>query len=411
MKILIFTHKLEVGGTQVNAIELAAALRDFYGYDVVLFATPGPMVKLVEKKGLRFLPAPEPSRHPSPSRARALRNAVRSERPDLLHVWDWWQCLDAYYSVHLPMRVPMAVTDMLMDLTRVLPKRLPTTFGTPELVDQARAKGRKRVELILPPVDVHLNAPGAVDPEPLRKQYSIGNDEITLVTVSRLSPWLKRESLLRTIDVVRTLGRCLPLRFLIVGNGTVRAELEQRANEVNEELDRPAVVLTGALLDPRPAYSAADIVVGMGSSALRGMAFGKPVIIVGEEGFSALFTPETAGSFYYKGIFGRGDGTPGNARLESDIHMLALHPHMRSTLGQFSREFVVQHFSLEMVSEQLANFYRGAAADMPSLHVSAADALRTTAVYLRERKFMWRWVPTPDLDVKTLCPEPSPVPR
>jgi len=46
------------------------------------------MVKLVEEKGLRFLPAPEAHVHPSPARMRASRDAVRRERPDLLHVWD-----------------------------------------------------------------------------------------------------------------------------------------------------------------------------------------------------------------------------------------------------------------------------------------------------------------------------------
>jgi len=56
----------------------------------------------------------------------------------------------------------MIVTHMMMSLTRLLPKELPTTFGTPELVDQARAAGRRRVELVLPPVDVHLNATVAV---------------------------------------------------------------------------------------------------------------------------------------------------------------------------------------------------------------------------------------------------------
>jgi hypothetical protein len=53
MKILVFAHHLEIGGTQVNAIEISAALRDLHGHNVVLFATPGPMVKLIEKKGLR----------------------------------------------------------------------------------------------------------------------------------------------------------------------------------------------------------------------------------------------------------------------------------------------------------------------------------------------------------------------
>ena len=55
MKILVFAHRLDLGGSQVNAIELAATLRDRYGHDVVLFATPGPSVKLADEQRLRFL--------------------------------------------------------------------------------------------------------------------------------------------------------------------------------------------------------------------------------------------------------------------------------------------------------------------------------------------------------------------
>ena len=388
MKILVFVHQLEVGGTQMNSIELAAALRDLHGHDVVLFATPGPMVKLAEEKGLRFLPAPNAHIHPSPARMRALRDVVRRERPDLLHVWDWWQCLDAYYSVHLLMRVPMVVTDMCMCLTHLLPKALPTTFGTPELVDQARAAGRRRLKLLLPPVDIHLNAPNAVDPQPFRERYGIKDSDITLVTVSRFASWMKAESLRRTVEVVRTLGRDLPLRLVLVGDGLSRVELERLAHKTNTELRRDAVVLTGELLDPRPAYASADIFVGMGGSALRGMAFGKPVVIVGEQGFSAPFTPETAKSFYYKGIYGRGDGNPANTRLLADIRGIAEDPDRRATLGEFSRQFVLQHFSLEQVSSLLAEFCREAVADVPRFHVSVADGLRTAAVYLRERRFL-----------------------
>jgi glycosyltransferase involved in cell wall biosynthesis len=355
---------------------------------VVLYATPGPNVKLVEEKGLRFLPAPDARFHPSLRRMRALREAVRREGPDLIHVWDWWQCLEAYYAVHLPMRIPMVVTGMMMDVTRLLPKALPTTFGTPELVDLAKATGRRRVELLLPPVDVHLNAPNAVDPQPFRQQYGIEDSDITVVTVSRFEWFLKGESLVRTIDAIRSLGRDLPLRFVIVGDGMMRAKLERLAGATNADLGRPAVVLTGMLPDPRLAYAAADIVVGMGGSALRGMAFGKPVIIVGEKGFSVPLTPETAEFVYYKGMYGQGDGSPSNVRLEADIRGLVEHPGQLPVLGEFSRQFVLRHFSLEEVSAHLAEICRGAAAEVPQLYVTAVDALRTAAVYLRERRFL-----------------------
>ena len=388
MKILVFAHQLEAGGTQVNAIELAAALRDFHGHDVVLFAAPGPMVNLVRQKGLRLLLAPEARLSPSFARMRALREVVRQERPDVIQAWDWWQCVDAYYGVHLPMRVPMIVSDMCMSITRLLPKTIPTTFGIPELVDQARASGRRRVELLLPPVDVRSNAPGVADPRPFREQHGVADREILLVTVSRFSASLKGEGLQRVIDAVRVLGRHLPLRLLLVGDGALRPKLQQMADATNAELGRTAVTLSGALLDPRPAYAAADIVVGMGGSALRAMAFGKPVVIVGEDNFSAPFTPQTAESFYYKGIYGVGDGTSGNAKLTNDIKELAENPTRLPALGRFSRQFVVKHFSLEAGSATLSELCRAAASETVNASRAAADGLRTMAIWVRERRFV-----------------------
>ena len=252
MKILVFAHRFDVGGSQVNVVDLTAALRDRYGHDVAIFATPGAMVEIAKKRGLRFIPAPDVNTYPSLIMMKALRAVVRREKPDLIHAWDWWQCLDAYYGVYLTQRIPLMLSDMVSDgINRFLPKTLPTTFGTPELVDQARAAGRRPVELLLPPVDIHLNAPGIVDLRRFRQSLDIRDDELMLVTVSRLVVQLKSESLRRSIDAVRTLGHDLPLRYIIVGDGNARSELERLAAEVNRALGRTAVVLTGELLDPR----------------------------------------------------------------------------------------------------------------------------------------------------------------
>lgn len=394
MKILILLHDLVMGGTTINAIELGTALRDRHGHEVVLFATPGPMTPLVDRSGLRLLPAPIATAHPSPARMQALREAVRRERPDLIYAWEAWTCIDAYYAAHLPMGVPMLVTDMTMQVTRLLPRELVTTFGTPDLVAKARAAGRHRAELLLPPVDHRANARAAVDPTCLRQRCGIGADDITLVTVSRLAESMKGESLLRTLDAVRTLGRELPLRLLIVGDGSARGDLEHEAARVNAELGRPAAQLIGAMLDPRPAYAAADIVIGMGGSALRGLAFGKAVIVVGERGFSAPFAPNTAEHFYRHGFYGLGRSRLGEGSLGADIHALAQRRDTLTALGEFSRQFVAQRFSLDLVSARLSQICVDAVTHPPRYPRAAMDALRTTAVYLRERRFLWR-VPAP----------------
>ncbi|WP_157271643.1 glycosyltransferase family 4 protein [Azohydromonas aeria] len=382
MKILVFAHRLEIGGTQVNAIELSAALRDLHGHEIVMFATPGPMAQFAAEKGLKLIPAPDATIHPSLARMAALRRAVRSERPDVVHAWDWPQGLEAYYGVALPWRLPLVVTDMSMVLTRFMPKFIPTTFGTPELVEQARRLGRSPLELLVPPVDVAANAPGAVDGQPFRQRHGIGRNELMIVTVSRLTEWMKAESLRRTMEVVGMLGKEFPMRFVVVGEGPSRQRLQELAATINGKLGREAIILAGPLVDPRMAYAASDVVIGMGGSGLRAMAFAKPLIVVGEQGYCAPFDASTAEDFYYRGIYGLGDGDPENERLAATLGHLLSRPGQFSSIGEFSRRFVTERFSLETLSARLSHFLTEAARNSTALHVTAADSLRTTAVLL-----------------------------
>jgi L-malate glycosyltransferase len=390
MKILIFLHELSVGGSTVNAIELAAMLRDRHGHSVVLFAPPGPMLAVAKGHGLRVVAAPVAAMHPCLARMRALRAAIRTERPDLLYVWETWALIDAYYAAHLPLGLPMLMTDMQMKVNRLLPKSLPSTFGTPELVAAARAGGRHRVDTLLPPIDIRLNAPGAVDASASRARFGLAQDDFVLTIVSRLDPSMKGESLGHAVDAIDTLAHHQRLRLLIVGDGAARASLQQRANAVNLRLGRRAVLLAGALLDPRPAYAVADIVIGMGSSALKGMAFNKAVIVVGEQGFAAAISDASLGRFYERGLFGVGEGTPGAGRLVAAIEQLAADAQGRAHCATLGQRFVHEHFALERASDRLNTLCESAAANPPTWRERLLDGLRTAALYTRERRFMWR---------------------
>lgn len=390
MKILVFLHEMALGGAVVNAIELAELLRDRHGHDVVLFAPAGPMVAQAKAKGLRLIESPAARVHPCPQRMRALRAAVRRERADLVYVWETWALVDAYYAVHLPMAVPMLMTDMQMKINHLLPKSLPSTFGTPELAAAARAGGRRRVDTLLPPIDTRLNAPRAVNVAVSRARFGFQEGDFVLAIVSRLDPSMKLESLGHAIEAIDRLSSLDQLRLLIVGDGAAREELQQRADALNERLGRRAVLLAGAMLDPRPAYAAADIVIGMGSSALKGMAFEKPVIVVGEQGFAAPFTEATLAGFYERGLFGVGQGSPGSDRLVAAIEQFVADVHRRSASAALGLRFVREHFSLERVCDHLNALCAAAVADPPTRRERVFDGLRTAAIYLRDRRFLWR---------------------
>jgi glycosyltransferase involved in cell wall biosynthesis len=380
MRILVFAHRLEVGGTQRNAIDLSIGLRDFFGHEVFVFASPGPMVEVIQDAGLRYIPAPDPTSIPSVKMSRALHLAIRDVRPDVLHAWDWQQCVDAYLTGHVIHGVPIVVTDMVSEqLTRVLPRLPVTTFGTPEFAHRARALGRNRAVPLLPPVDVVGNAPDVVDPTSFRHAHGLKETDLVVVTVSRLVQRLKGESLRRTIDAVRRLGRELPVKLVLVGGGSAYPELAAAARLVNAALDREAVIMAGEMLDPRPAYAAADIVVGMGGSALRAMAFGKPVIVVGAAGFAKPLTSATFHEFLYRGIYGNA-GPHDADELADHIRWLAFSSARREAIGAFSREFVLRHFALQQVCADLDRYLRTAISLPVSRWSACLDLGRTISL-------------------------------
>ena len=385
MKLLVFAHRLELGGTQINAIELAAQLRDAHGMDVVVHATPGPALPVLKARGLAFIPAPDARFHPSPHRMRELRRVAKEVKPDLVHAWDWWQGLEAYLGLHLVSGVPLVITDMMMSLTHAMPRKIPTTFGFRDLLTQARRAGWTKAELLLPPVDVTANAPGVVDGQSFRERVGVGADELLLVSVSRLATVMKSESLVRTIRVLRDLGQTLPLKLAVVGDGEARPQLQALADEVNGYLGRDAVVLVGAMEDPRPAYAAADILLGMGGSSLRGLAHAKPVIVLGENGFARVFSPRSSPLFLRTGMYGHGDGD--DHALSSAIRELAVDADLRAELGEFGRHFVVSHHGLEPVAEGFARFCRQAAEARAAPVTRAWDTARLSYWYLRQRRF------------------------
>src|SRR4029079_8332846 len=91
-------------------------------------------------------------------------------------------------------------------------------------------------------------------------------------------------------------------------------------------------------------------------------------------------TPQTAASFFYYGIYGVGDGNPSNAGLIDQIRGFAEDREKLVPLGEFSRQFVLEHFALEKVAAQLEEFCRLATDQRSRFMVRALDGLRTASI-------------------------------
>ena len=345
LKILVYPHAMEMGGSQLNAIELAAAVSEL-GHEVTVTGEDGPLAQLVRDLGLPWLRLPDGRRRPSPATALRIRRLVRDRGFDIVHGYEWPPALEATAAVFPSGRAAAVCTVMSMAVAPFLPTSMPLVVGTRAIQERTAPGRRGPVHLIEPPVDVAKNAPGHPVAE-FRSRYGLHDAAtVDLAIVCRLVPQLKLEGVLTAIDVVGELARDSPVRLFIVGDGTARNLVEERAAKANARAGHRAVVLTGELFDPRPAYAAADIMLGMGGSALRALAFARPLVVQGERGFWELLTPESCDLFLHQGWYGVGDGTGGAERLAAILRPLVKDPLRRAALGGYGRQLAVERFSL-----------------------------------------------------------------
>jgi len=367
-RVLVGLHQLGLGGSQLNALDLATAIRD-RGHDVEVLGvhggSVGPVADLVRDRGIPLTVAEHPLERPGrrPFRrsvARALARQAARMRADLLHVYEFPLILDAFYGPSRSLGIPLVGTVYAMAIPTWLPRSASLVAGTAELVDRARRMGQ-RATLIEPPVNCDRDDPAAVDGAELRHRHGIGSDEVVLGIVSRLEPDMKEEGIARTMRALERLDRSTGarLRLLVTGAGPSREALARRAAAANAALGREAVVMTGALVDPRPAYAAADVALGMGGSALRSMAFAKPLIVLGIEGFSQTCDEATVARFLERGFYGIGPNGAGS--LEDQIASL-LDGDRRRRIGAWSRQVVLTRFGLETAADTLEGVYREALA-------------------------------------------------
>jgi|BarGraNGADG00212_1021973.scaffolds.fasta_scaffold02290_6 hypothetical protein len=88
VKALVYPVSMEIGGSQTNAIELAAAIavRDD---DVVPFDPSGELVPVPQDMGLECIVSPRPPGWPRRATMDALVGLVASRGTDVVHGYEW----------------------------------------------------------------------------------------------------------------------------------------------------------------------------------------------------------------------------------------------------------------------------------------------------------------------------------
>lgn len=372
MRIIVCLHDMEVGGSQLNALDLAAAIRD-RGHHVMLYASPGPLMDRVRALGLDLTLSGSSARL-SLGWAAGLLRLARAWRADVVHTYEWAPSIGASFGAHGLIGIPQVMTVLSGDVPRFLPRHLDLIVGTRKLWSDTGTHPRRH--LMSPPVDTIACVP--TDPWPARRSLGLSPEDLVISLVGQMTTHLDQAAgVIAAIAHVDRLAEREPAVLLVGGGGPELPRVRAAARRVNARHGRRVVVSTGSLPDPSAAYAAADVVLGMGGSVLRGMAYGKPAIVLGADGFCEPVTRQTMASFGWQGFYGVGDG--GEYGLLPHLRELAADAAERHRRGEWSRAIVEEHHSLRRAALLLENIYGNALGRRHGLAERTGSLVRSAA--------------------------------
>ena len=207
-----------------------------------------------------------------------------------------------------------------------------------------------RIEVV--PDGVEIPAPITPDArENARKRWRFRTDETVVESVGALTAE-KGHALL--IDAFAKLRRELPnCRLLLAGEGRLRAQLERQAREGGLA---SAIVFAGFVPDVESVYAAGDLFAfpslseGAGSSLLRAMAYGLPVLGFARGGVAEIIE----------------DGRTGVLEQEASAEALARaaarllkDTDLRERLSRAARETVASRYSADRMVDGTARIFEG----------------------------------------------------
>lgn len=299
MRVMLTSPSMEVGGAERVMTLLAAELVK-RGYEVTLVAPPGPRDGDLGGVTHERIALHDSGRSAAGATRATLElvRAIRATRPDVVHGQNVKSAAVAGIAARVarPARRPR----LLATFHGVLPAEYRSSARLLRLADHvACVSADVRERLVasgLPGARASVVRNAVERAEPLTEERRAQLDsELGLaghplaIVVGRLVPQKAHARFLRAAAVVAE--RVPEARFLIVGDGPLRADIQA---QVNAGGLAERVRLTGVRPDARQLIARADALVfssdweGLSIAALEALAAGTPVVSTGVEGMREL---------------------------------------------------------------------------------------------------------------------------
>ncbi len=244
---------------------------------------------------------------------------------------NWWHlAFDRYLAKRTSLRIGVAqdIADTIMRRENLPTEKIAVV---PNGVDTERFK-------VSPEERAHV-----------RTELGIADDELLVGGIGRLADMKAFHILIEAVSIAR--GKVPKIRLVLVGDGPLRGQLEQRAADLGIA-DR--VTFTGIRYDIPAVLAAFDIFAmssereGMPISLLEAMSAGKPIVATRVGGIPEAVTDHVEGLLV-------NSGSP--QAMADAIVEIASDPGLAAKLGQRASERAAADYSVAATARKLEQLY------------------------------------------------------
>lgn len=366
MKILMLNTRMGIGGAETHILELSRALTR-RGHAVTIGSAGGAYALKAEKDGINTVFLPLDSRKKLFRAVSALKVLLEKEKYDVIHAHGRLPAFAASLALKKYKRsIPLVTTAHLNFRTDPLLRKV-TVWGERTLAVSPAVReyliteygiSPKAVEKTVNGVDTEIFRPEKPD-ESLLSAFGLSeSNENRAVMVSRLDR--SADGGVHTVlEALPEILKALPrFELILCGGGDDEESVQEKARTINRAAGRNAVILAGPRTDIPKIVNLASVGFGVSRAAMEEMACGKPVILVGPQGYLGIFD-ETKEKNAEETNFCCMNALPDTKTVAEDtVKLFSLPKSERDRLGAENRSLIGRSYSVERMADDAERLYR-----------------------------------------------------
>ncbi len=363
MKILLGLMSLDIGGAETHVVTLAKALKK-KGHTVVVVSAGGIYEKELTDVGVIHNYAPLGHKSPQAiiKSIAAMKRAIKTYDIEIVHTHG---------------RIPSLIGGIVSKLYGC---KFMTTVHAMYKLNSYKWLSFFGNRTICVSEDIrnhtinHYNVdkdqivliPNCIDTMKFSAIQTEETDVFTIGYVSRMQGELAE----RAVEIAQMLTTYAyetnkSVKLLIVGDGEAFNQVVTGINQISKRIaesyvdKKIEIQLLGKRTDIPELMHQMDVVVCVSRVAMEAMSCGKPVVLLGGEGYEGLLTEERYNHARESNFTGRTSSmTFEETAFIKEIELLISNRELREQLGRWGREQIIKEFSIEQIVEETICQYK-----------------------------------------------------